>query len=819
MSSPAKTSTVWRFLDLEAEHTDDDGEGDIDEEQEWESFFGDNKDLASEDQYPTDPPRRELAEAAEDAGALERLAQTFRPGPRNARIVPDTLVASQDLPLQVTAPHMGDPGLCFNLTRAQTGHEREAVSQLAHKCLGAITSRSPSIVSAFNRDGIGGHIFIEAPSLPDVVRALKGMALARPARSSLPRPIEVDRRIELLTSPAPQRLNQTEGGCWIRLNRGLHRGDFGFVYSGQGELDDRLGVLVVPRVPRPESAAGPWTNEMGHNIPQPKRRKLGRPPARPLTVSEALAVYGQECMQVYDMARDIFLCGETLFYAGVARYFAPRHCMDPVDEMPSNLGPFVRASTGCKWTMFNKWLVKAAQGATREGMRIVVVRGGLKGLVGHVTSILNDTVSILGSFAPGNARSYSGVGLSDTLPHFMPGDSVKERWSLSRGVVIKVGYSPDELVYVDQNHREVTTHTYEVELHSPELHAASLRPGVWVNYVGVPAPEDAQVEGYKRIRVEGYGCILANDGEAVYVKDYEKHGRASSPINNSLGICSWSPGSPLPQQTGAPVPPLMPELLHKEVIVLSSHLRGRTGTVRGHTVYGASVILHTDLAVNAANTRWFSWDQLLVRMLPASPPRGRTATPEPGSDREATPPPRDQPQWYAPVCERAEDHWIHWRQVQEIMATKRLAMAIREPNGSPGKSAKTVPLLQRTLQPGAGEVVVSTVPAGRRLPRQASIDPRELVQRPAALGDNVLVTDGRWLGWVGKLSKPTTGQNGEQRTGEDPLQADPGIPSSSAASLSRKQYVLPEVDMDAAADLLATKRILPIQFEKDYGAY
>ncbi|KAI0262759.1 hypothetical protein BC834DRAFT_971835 [Gloeopeniophorella convolvens] len=757
------SSSVWQYLDIEAEHTDDNGEDEVDEEEDWGPFFGDDEDLGSEDQRPTDLPVKELAAVVEDAGALERLARSFRPEPRNARIVSDVLVASQGLLLQVTAPHIGDPGMWC--VRVKFGREREAVAQLAQRCIDITGSQPPSIVSVFNRDGIGGHIFLEARALPDVIRALEGMAFVRP---SAPRPIDVDRRIELFTSPAPRRLDEAQGGCWVRVTRGLHLGDIGFVHGANDELDDHLDVMIVPRVPQLMSTARSWSYEMGYDIPNPKRRKLGRPPARPLTVSDAVALYGQKFVQVCDMEGDVFFCGEVLFIAGLARYWVPRCCLEVVDEMPSDLGLFARTGTARDWLNFSKWFIKAAQDSIREGMRIVVVRGSLRGIVGHVTSILNGAISIRGNLAAGGTRSYDQIERADVLPHFMPGDSVKGRWSSSRGMVIMASYDPDKLVYIDQNRCEVTIHTYQAELHSPELHTASLRPGVWVNYVGPPRQGGA--------RIEGYGCIVVNDGEFVYVEDGEKK-RAEDGETKRVTIrcnaadvevaarqreASLPIAQLLPCQTDAQPLPLIPELLHKEVIVLHGPLKGRAGTVRDHTVYGAMVILHTDLAINAMNARWFDWGLLLVRpsigplaprMLPESPPRGRTATPEPDrSDRETTPPPRDQPRRHASECKRAEDHWIHWRQIQEIMATKRLAMAIRERDGSSGKSAKTVPLPQRTLQPGAGEVIVSTVP-GRRFPRQVSMDPRELVQRPAALQDSVVVIDGRWLGWTGKVTK------------------------------------------------------------------
>ncbi|KAI0258051.1 hypothetical protein BC834DRAFT_975660 [Gloeopeniophorella convolvens] len=718
------SSDVWQYLDIEAEHAEDEEE-DFDDE-ELGDFLHDE---IVDDEDITTASVDIAASLADEAEDMECLARGFRPQPR---IIPSVFLASE-LPLQVRAPHIGDPGLWC--VQVKFGHERDIVSQLARRFFNTTASRAPSIVSAFNRDGIGGYIFVEALSLSDVIRALEGMAAAR---SSVPRPIDIDRRIELFTSPAPRRLDQADDGCWVRFTSGLYRGDIGYVYEQNKEFDDLVRVLVVPRLPY-NARGRAWSDE--HSF-----------------VSEVVSLFGRRDVKVRDLASDTFFVGETSFRAGVALYWVPRCCLEVSDAMPSDLTPFVRASLTCPVFAFRKWLIKAAQNTIREGMRIVVISGSLKGIVGRVTSILNGTISIRDDFATGGTRSYNMIDLSDLLVHFIPGDNIKARWSLSRGIVIAVSYDPNRMVYIDQKNCEISMPTYEAEAYSPELHTASLRPGVWVNYAGVTGPED--------IPMKGYGRIFKNEDGTVYVEDGVARQVVIRCNVDNLEVAAKQREVPLPfaqpvppKKTDALPPPLMPELRHKEVIVRDGPLKGRIGTIRDHTVYGAAILMHAGLAQHSMHIKWFDWSKLFVwpsrgphapRMLQQSPPRGRTASPEPSESRKHTPPPEDQSVLDS-LYEKAEDHWIHFHEIQEIMATKRLALAVREHDGTLGISAKTVQLPRRTVQPAEGEVIVSII--RRKLPVQLSMDPRQLATWPASCGDSVIVVEGRWIGWVGKVTE------------------------------------------------------------------
>ncbi|KAI0259523.1 hypothetical protein BC834DRAFT_905945 [Gloeopeniophorella convolvens] len=705
-------SSVWDFLDISATRDDHgffiDLTGSDTDEQDFKF------EQRSSPSLPTHEARAlEAAELEQQASRYTASRAQPRVPHRTPRALP-RLPRESEFDLLAHVPLETDPGIwCFQVKR---GFERDLVYQIARRCLTPTEHAPPRINHAFSRDCIAGYIFIEAPTLPDARRAVDGLTTVR--QDVAPRLIELEWRVQLFQRRSPT-ASTPRPGQWVRALCGPYRGDVGFVCNDIRPVNENLVIVFVPRLPTRTSIGRP---------------EAERPPARLWTESDVVHEWGSSRVKSFGQGRfDFFsIDGDRIglgFECGLALW-------------PLPISHAVREDTD----------------AIESGTRVIGLFGSLKGVVGQVSRAAASEVSLVVQRDAGNSERYDSVPKRDLFPHMAVGDNVKDRWSSSAGTVVQVNYDDHSLVYLEiQTLSEIATRTYEVEKHDPAVRSHPISIGSWVEFgssilkrgVVIASPLDDKV----RVEEEHTKDVYDLDFEDVRFAAVQNK---SAPV---LGL-HW------------------PERVGKEMIVVGKVPRkGHVGTVKSCSEDGAMVQFHSDYATNSATQEHFIlWDHVFMRptlgphapRTRASPPPGRSATPppEPGASRSAaTPPPEPGPShagsaWEIRerVYERAEDHWIHHAKVREVMTNKRLALSLRDPNGTKtqiGQSAKTVVLSKRTIEPGPGEVVVNIV--RRKVARQVAVDPRTLVPWEPGVGDQVIVVHGTWFGWVGKVEEVADG--------------------------------------------------------------
>ncbi|KAI0271545.1 hypothetical protein BC834DRAFT_449315 [Gloeopeniophorella convolvens] len=766
---PLASSTVYRFFDLAAIR--DDGE---EEEEEEEGFLDyDGEDFQEESpvggrngsqrQYAPLPGGRRVEEDARDA---EVQAQRSRLASANH--------AARDLsshiytPKEFILPDINSPGIWC--VRVKPGYERDIVFQLARRCLFPTESHPPTITSAFSRDGIVGCVFVESTSYSAVVHAVSGLVTVLPKPHRL---MESNSRTQLLRSGCLPWAQVAEGH-WVRCDIGLYKGDIGFVLETHDEFEDNLVVALVPRLHR-KTTSDPLGSE-GDASRSHKRKRLARPQPQAWTALEALAEWGLRRVRVND--DDTFLMDGIKCDDGLIFVPMPSSHVRTAGSPPADLSPFLRSPTLRAERMFLPWLIHTWQLSIKNGTRIIVTSGDLRGAVGYAREVTDTTAEIAVSRSDDSKTQVSAtVTLASVAPYFVLGDHIKARWNLkaaSRGIVVKTDYETNILVYVDHDSLvEAELNLYAVEFDEPVWRTIKFTPGLWVEYnepVGTPGTP-------RRVRARVVRCqdrrlwLLAEADGAVQTEHDASEVDIAPVQDRSIDLV----GDPIIHLRG------------RDVMVTHGPLKGHKGTVKACNVYGAGVQLHSHYIIYGSREEWILWPCLAlltkkweprVRGPTPPPPRPRTPTRPPPRIRTPTPPSsRALPwAWYS----TPQDHWIHRKEIQEVLARKRLALALpNEDESSPcmiGFAAHTIVLSKRKIEPNPGEVVVVTYVRGQKRAREVSKDPRYLVPWEPVVTTEVVVIEGKWFGWVGVVKEEMPDDDSEVTTHRYRVKFDSSFP-------------------------------------------
>jgi transcription elongation factor len=86
---------------------------------------------------------------------------------------------------------------------------------------------------------------------------------------------------------------------------------------------------------------------------------------------------------------------------------------------------------------------------TQVGDRILVASGEQAGSIGRVEAIQDHITDVVAESAE-NSALVIHVALHDLIPHFLPGDNVKNHWSDSFSMVITIDHKGQKVTFLDR---------------------------------------------------------------------------------------------------------------------------------------------------------------------------------------------------------------------------------------------------------------------------------------------------------------------------------------------------------------------------------
>jgi hypothetical protein len=268
-------------------------------------------------------------------------------------------------------------------------------------------------------------VFIEAFDVKAACHAVKGFVTVRDQRPQFIAPTEYTGTLSS-RPPFPSRI---EIGQWVQCLAGRYRDDVGYVYETNVSSEWNVVVVFVPRIPQSRG----------------KRKRDGRPTQRVWTAEEVTQQYGNRKVKVPGPNKFIFR-GST-YEDGLAMEHIPLSYLR-VLEHSQNILPFVQSAMIRSHPAFYPCLRRFVQDSTQVGDRVLVVSGGQTGVIGR-TETIQDHIADVVAESPEQGLVIR-VALRDLIPHFLPGDNVKDRWSDSFGMVITIDHEGQKVAYMDR---------------------------------------------------------------------------------------------------------------------------------------------------------------------------------------------------------------------------------------------------------------------------------------------------------------------------------------------------------------------------------
>lgn len=142
-------------------------------------------------------------------------------------------------------PTIRDPRM-FVLRCRKPGYERRAILTLLQKTFD-LKARGVDIgiYSAVAPDHLKGLLYVEAISSAQVEQAIRGLDLITSYGGI--KPIELDEMTDVLQ--VGRRLDKQEKGNWVRVQRGMYKGDLAQVYRvPDGGHDTQVMIRMIPRL-------------------------------------------------------------------------------------------------------------------------------------------------------------------------------------------------------------------------------------------------------------------------------------------------------------------------------------------------------------------------------------------------------------------------------------------------------------------------------------------------------------------------------------------------------------------------------------------
>jgi hypothetical protein len=271
-------------------------------------------------------------------------------------------------------------------------------------------------------------VFIEAFDVEAAGHAVKGFVTIRDKQ---PRFIAPTEYVGILSS-RPHSSTRIEIGQWVRCLAGKYRDDVGYVYETDISSQWNVLVVFVPRIPQ---SGG-------------KRKRDGRPAPHVWTAAELIQQYGSGKVKV--LGSNKFLFGGSTYEDGLVKEHIPLSYLRALEHSPQNITPFVQSNMIRSHSPFHLCLKHFAQDSTQVGDRILVVSGEHAGIIGRTESIQDHIADVVTESPEQHSGLIIRVTLRDLIPHFLPGDNVKDRWSDSFGMVTTVDHDGQKVAFLDR---------------------------------------------------------------------------------------------------------------------------------------------------------------------------------------------------------------------------------------------------------------------------------------------------------------------------------------------------------------------------------
>ncbi|KAF8264671.1 hypothetical protein EI94DRAFT_1805484 [Lactarius quietus] len=675
---------VLEFLDLQA--VIDNGEEDELSDDELDKFFQqDNEIPKSESEWNARLSSPVFGDFEQEGSYMRDLVTS-----RGTHTMPRSFCVDSGVPQHFLMPR--DSDLPLWAIRVKAGSEFSLMLQIGRWTIFGEEAHRPRLVSTFARLGIPGYIFLEGDLIP------------------------LEQRVALLLPHVPSPC-QIEEGQWVQCLFGLYRDDIGFVCGHNPHSDLDLLIAFVPRIPEPSAQST-------------KRKKLARPDARTWTLPEVEAVWGPSWIQ--RKSGDEFLFAEEMYCAGLIMKNLTTHSVVTVAHAPINLLPFIRASCVRNNPSFTPWAHRFAQDNIRPQQRVRVKSGEQKGIIGRPRIITYGVATIV----PENEGDIPpfDVSLRALSLQYVLGDNVKDRWSDSHGMVVKIDEDRNILVYIDKDSLyEITRAMDGVELFEPACLYYRFKEGDWVRFSLLMGPTH-------------WGVIKDIEGERAVIID--KHTFDEFTIDKcDLEFCKVQ-GPSLPKND--PVHPLV----NQSVIVSRGPSKGLYGRVKDIGLQILTVELEAKVVSSKDSRQRFKWGD--IRIVPKDVENARTASTI--RTHTPSPPPDIPPQDLTPEplagLSSGDTHWIFSASILQLIQWKIIPFYIKHTLHSgddalrayEGCVARMVPIDLRCTVPREGEITVNVIKRNRR--KQMSINPIYLVPWEPIVGGEVVAFSGSLVGVI-----------------------------------------------------------------------
>eukprot|EP00003_Mantamonas_plastica_P024911 TRINITY_DN4761_c0_g2_i6.p1 TRINITY_DN4761_c0_g2~~TRINITY_DN4761_c0_g2_i6.p1 ORF type:complete len:577 (+),score=226.37 TRINITY_DN4761_c0_g2_i6:363-2093(+) len=407
---PAKKKS--RFIDDAADVDDDEADEDDGDEE-----FGYGEALAADDEdfgdQGVDTHRQLLQDDELDA---EEIAAQFRERER-MRNQAEAMSYDSDRAFrkEKNLPKTTDPNLW--MIKCKNGKEKLLCASLLQKALNKEIEGTPlRISSALCLDHMKGYFYVEAHRESHVKSAIEFLQGAYRTRITMVPLLEMPDVVKIVNKSS-----RLEPGDWVRLRRGVYKGDIGRVVT-INDVTNRAEVKFVPRLDLTEIE-----NAAKENRKASKRVKNRvRPPQRLFNPEQIRTLGGDPIKgrdmrgnETYELDGDMFENGFMVKEMAI-KTLQTQDVVPTVDELQKF------QSSGDELDMDGLSSTKDVRKQIRFDVadRVIVVSGELKGLQGTVSAVNGDEVMVVPKHEDLSDEPIA-FQVNDLRKHFEVGDHVK----------------------------------------------------------------------------------------------------------------------------------------------------------------------------------------------------------------------------------------------------------------------------------------------------------------------------------------------------------------------------------------------------------